>query len=143
MTNFEFSFRVGIDAARQAEFKRNEVARVIREFGAALNVATEGMLTVKLARSSNAVAEFVSAFRSGLDRGNNGLYVMTTEEPARAEQIAGWRQSPDGYPCWIIQDGKETACMDRAGLEEELQRLAASPLMGSIVLNLMGMPSEN
>lgn len=137
MPNFESFFRTGMDAAREVEYKRGEIGRVLKEFGAALEGETDGKLTVVRGRTTNLASQFVSALRPSSSAEMNGLFVITTGEPKKSEQIAGWRQSPDGYPCWLIVNGKEVACMDRTGLEQELGRLAASPQMGAAVLRLL------
>lgn len=137
MPKFESFFRTGMDAAREVEYKRGEIDRVLKEFGEALEGETNGKLTVVRGRTTNLASQFVSALRPAAITEMNGLFVFTNDEPKKSEQIAGWRQSSGGYPCWLIVAGKEVACMDRTGLEQELSRLAASPQMGAAVLRLL------
>ncbi len=138
MESFEQAFRVGIDAARRTQFHRDEVVRVLREFSASLEGQSRGALIVEIKTTKNVLSDILAGFASGASPSTGmGIFVTSKSDTSKSRQIAGWKQSPDGFPCWIVYGGQDIACMDRQGLESELIRLAASPQMGEAVLSLL------
>lgn len=134
MKEFEDAFHAGITAAREVEFKRREIRSVLWEFSASLEAATNGVLAVEIKTamaSSNALMALIDPAKK------QWLAVVTKEAPIRSENVAEWRQSPEGYPCTIAMAEQENACFDKIALQNELARLAASPQMGAIIVRLM------
>lgn len=138
MDNFENAFLAGIEAARQVQYRRDEVQNILRKFSDSLEMATHGLLCVEVKKGGTGLSEFLGGFTTSAVVNPYGLYVSTKKEPKRSSQIAGWKQAADGYPCWITTSGQEIACLNSEGLGDELARLAASPRMGAAVLELMG-----
>lgn len=140
MDNFQNAFRVGIEAAQSVGRKKAEITEILAKFSRSLEVQTGGKLFAETRQSKGGgLSEFLGGFTTKGQISPWGLYVTSKADPSQTVQIAGWQQSADGYPCWLTTSGQEVACLDAAGLEQELVRLAKSPKMGAAVLALTGM----
>lgn len=142
MDSFENAFRLGIQAAQQSEFQRQEVARVLKEFSTSLEKASAGTLHVEIKKSKNVLDAILSGFTAAGPSSGWGLFVTKKIDPSSSIQVAAWKQSPEGFPCWLTYASKEIACLDADSLQDELMRLAATPQMGEAVLKL-GPPMPN
>jgi hypothetical protein len=135
MNEFSDAFKAGINAAREVEFKRREIHSVLREFSASLEVATDGALAVEVKTLSTATSAFMALLETTPKK--QWLSVVTKATPVKSTPVAEWRQSSEGYPCTVVTEGKESVCFDRISLQQELARLAASPQMGEVIVQLM------
>jgi hypothetical protein len=143
MRDFENSIRAGLASAKAAQAARTEIKEIFREFNDQLLSASDGAAKIAIVEMTeyvgkkNALLDLVNAF--GERRSYDAIVIKhpTSKEFAQRE-VARWRQSEDGYPCWITIDNRETACSDKDSLEAELANLASSTRVGEAVLAAMG-----
>lgn len=148
MTDFERSFRQGLDAAKMAQKSRLEIREVFAELNKQLHSASDGKARMEVVEleevlsDSDSMLNTLSALAISLRPKEPKRYKAiairhSTAKDFRLREVARWKQGPYGYPCWINVDAQEIACSDRQSLEAELAMLASSPKVGEAVLAAM------
>jgi hypothetical protein len=142
MTDFEKLLRHGLDAAKQSQRARIEIANLIETLDAEVNKVSEGAARLQIATRS----EFVDAgpglakFASFLQPKRDYKAIVISHRRSQefnTTEIARWRQDPYGYPVWIGAHGSENACGDLEALERALGKLVSSPSAGEAILAAM------
>ncbi|WP_124540273.1 hypothetical protein [Piscinibacter terrae] len=144
MPDFAKSFMNGVEAAKAVERARIEIQDIFSEMNKQLAVATSGVADISIKNLEEVIEPkdilgmtrlVASAFLPKETRRYKAIVVgHRTSTEFRGREVARWRQHPNGYPCWLITDGQEVACEDKASLEHELDLLAGSARMGEAVL---------
>jgi hypothetical protein len=150
MPDFGSSFQQGLAAARAAIASRAEVKAVIDEFSNQLSSSSAGCAKFSIVTSkepvgrknglldSMAVAAFFTEYRY-----YEALAVLhLTSREFSPIEVARWRQSDAGYPCYVTIGTSELGCSDKEALEEALSRLAATTKFGEAVLAAMDRSSR-
>jgi len=141
MDKYVGAFRAGIAAANEVHESQREIDTVLREFSNALERATDGRLRVAITESSflmSAIEDAViAASAQARPKGKRLSLAAINKVNGKSFEMAGWRQGKSAYPCWLIFRNQDIACTDRASLEVELARLAASPDVGERILEVL------
>lgn len=136
MIDFSMPFNVGLDAARQAQARREEVKSIFAAFNKGLNKVSDGaaeIVIVPFAETLNAIARAVSLFQDG----SKPQLVLAVRNPKYANYlpklIARWTQNEGGFPCSIIWGDRHVSCDDAESLIGELSALFSSPTVGEAI----------
>jgi hypothetical protein len=142
MADFKNSFKVAIEASIQVDQARVEIKSIFAALNEQLDEVSNGTAKIEVFSTSERITEeelpefarlAVNFLSAGKRRSYWAIAVKHRAAKDFSREIARWRQHAHGYPCWIITDGKETACGDRISLEQQLSELMSAPSVGSAI----------
>jgi hypothetical protein len=134
MADFSSFIQIGIKAATSAREARAEIAAIFNDLNQQLDNRFSGKVQIEIRQLQE-----LSPFGFLAELANPKKYSALVVKNPKSEQwtpreIARWKQSVDGYPCWIAVRDEEVSCEDRVALEQELGRLLSSAPVGEAVL---------
>lgn len=137
MADFKSAIAVGLQAAIDAERRRNEVRSVFIELDKQVHEATNGEIRIAIEvwdpAGVNSLLKLVDRSKFIPDR----AIVAIGKTGKQKEMLAKWEQSKDGYPCKIEIGADVYSCEDRVGLEQCLRSLLEDPTVGEKLHRLM------
>lgn len=125
MINFKKAIEVGLRNAEAAESANNEIDDVIAALTQAVDSASDGKVT--LARVANTID----------DRLPHSIELRTTTAPARAQLIATYQVSADGYPVAVAAFGHRLSAGDAESLRQLFETLFERSEVGRYLRDLM------
>jgi hypothetical protein len=138
MVNFIDSFSKGIIAAKKSEQNKDEIDSVFEILNRQISEASSGKIEIKIIFKSNPFLDFLAV---ASDVSKVSYWAITASNPLaedfRPTEIAKWKADQNGYPCQIITDAEEIYCEDKGALENALQTLLASPVVGEKLYTVM------
>lgn len=142
MTDFKKFLAIGLQAATDAQRRRDEIKEVMTELATQVLEATSGNILISVEEwdplSLNNLMKLVNPEKYG----SNNLAIVATasKNPAKnKEALARWEQSKDGYPCKITIGSDVYNCEDKTGLETCLQLLLQDPIVGEKIQKLISL----
>lgn len=134
MTRFSEFIQVGLNAANSAVKARAEIEDVFEELNQELDNQFGGNVRISIKQLSElGLMGIVSSLNNPKKYSALVVHNPLSQTFSKIE-IARWKQSPNGYPCWVITEGEEVACEDVESLQRELGRLLASAPVGEAIL---------
>lgn len=131
MVNFIDSFNKGISAAEKAIANKDEIDSVIDQLSKQLQQATGGKVKISIAEKQMPFNAFTGGISELINRKTYWAIVasnpLATYQP---KELAQWKFTESGYPCSIVLQDVEIYCEDKAGLENALEKMLATPETG-------------
>ncbi|MBA6091046.1 hypothetical protein H4C81_19470 [Pseudomonas monteilii] len=143
MVNFIESLKKGIDAAQKAEENREEINSVFRALNEQLHEAFEGKVEISTFTKSSPFSALMAL--SGDVKAAPLTFlgaINPLAEHKAPKELARWKMDPNGYPCQIITSEFEFYCENKQGLENGLQELLSSPIVGEHIYKLIKLPAK-
>lgn len=137
MADYKSSLAIGLQAAKDADRRREEINQVIADLDGQVREATNGLIGIAVEpwdpMSMNAVIKVLDPTKFV----PNSSIVATALKKKVKEELARWEQSKNGYPCQISIGSDVYSCEDRGGLENCLGVLLKDPIVGEKIHKLM------
>lgn len=142
--NFEESFRRGFVAAETARVAKAEIEAVFTDLNQQLYQASNGAAWIDI-RKKEEMKRPRGVMETALASIGQGQYVNykaivvahRSQSGFPPIEVARWRDSQEGYPCWISTEDNENYCTDKESLIESLTELCATAKVGEAVLSAM------
>ncbi len=139
MADFKKSLANGLQAAIDAERRRDEIRQVFAELSNQVLEATDERIQISIEQwdpsAQNTLLKFVDPQKYGP---HLAIIAMAVKLPSKnKELLAKWEQSKDGYPCQITLGADVYSCEDKAGLENCLELLLQDPSNGEKLQKLI------
>lgn len=137
MVDFKSFLTIGLQAAQDAERRREEINHVIADLNTQVKEATGGQISIAVEpwdpSGINHLMKVIDAkkFLPGTS------IVATAVQKKKKEELAKWEASKNGYPCQISIGADVFSCEDRGGLENCLGLLLQDPIVGEKIHKLM------
>lgn len=144
MTDFKKFLAIGLQAAADAQRRRDEIKGVMTELGRQVLEATDNTVLISIGEwdpsSLNSLMKLVDPEKYGP---HLAIIATAIKSPAKnKEALARWEQSKDGYPCKITIASDVFNCEDKNGLEDCLEWLLQDPVVGEKIQKLISLSAN-
>lgn len=142
MPDYRNAFLKGIEAAKNAEQKRQEIAAVVKAFSDEIKSATEETIEIQIREFT---IEPNNPFEINLLKPREtyeAIIALNLKVPGpKYKKLAIWKEGREGYPCIIEYNERKVIAEDKESLEQALETMLEDSLVGErifIVLNYKG-----
>jgi hypothetical protein len=137
MADFKSFLAIGLQAAQDADRRREEIRQVIADLDRQVKEATNGLISIAVEPwDSTGVNQLLKLIEPNKFI-NSSSIVATAVKKKTKEELAQWEQSKNGYPCQISFGTDVISCEDKGGLENCLGLLLKDPIVGEKIHKLM------
>lgn len=142
-SNFESSFKKGLEAAEAASKVNTEIDSVFKELNDQILSASDGRISIELQRKRDNMAALTSLLTDGFqDAAKLKTYIIAINEAAgsKEEQLAQFERASAGYPCRLNYEDQGIYCNDKIALEKQLSAMLANVNIGKQLTRLLNWP---
>lgn len=137
MADFKSFLAIGLQAAQDAERRREEIKQVIADLDEQVKEATSGLISIAVEPwDPTGLNALMKAIEPKKYLPGSSIVATAVKKKAK-EGLAKWEQSKNGYPCQISFGTEVFSCEDRGGLENCIGLLLTDPIVGEKIHKLM------
>lgn len=137
MADFKSFLAIGLQAAQDAERRREEIRQVIADLDVQVKEATSGLISIAVEPWDPTGLNVMMKVLEPKKFHSDTSIVATAVKKKTKEELAKWEQSKNGYPCQISFGTDVFSCEDKGGLENCLGLLLQDPNIGEKIHKLM------